>query len=155
MWLTIVKYDFFICCIDWLIAQLGGLDWLMLVLPFVMDADSIFICGWQYSFSSLHFLHCWFSFCCFFRHTQMFNPHFVNFGHLSWVDSLPFEVEKSHPVPIPWTVYLNLLVFSIQIFCQLFLINHFILELLFFKKHHSTKHLFNSPSVQYSVFLLS
>lgn len=134
MWLTNAKYDFFLYCLDWLIAQLGGLDWLMLVLPFIMDEGSICICGWQYSFSSLHFLHLWFSFWCFFRPTQMFIPNLVYFGHLSWVDSLLFEVEKSYLIPIPWTVYLNLpyFLYDFSVNCRLLTISF--CSYFFFKK---------------------
>lgn len=107
----------------------------MLVLPFFMDAGNICISGWQHSFTSLHFMHLWFNFWCFFRPTQMLHPNLVYFGHLSWVHSLHFEVEKSLPIPIPWNVYLKLPIFSIQFFYQLSFISHFILKLLFFKKN--------------------
>lgn len=128
----------------------------MLVLPFFMDASNICISGWQHSFTSLHFMHLWFNFWCFFRPTQMLHPNLVYFGHLSWVHSLHFEVEKSLSIPIPWNVYLKLPIFSIQFFYQLSFISHFILKLLFFKKNPkpSTKHFFHSPSSQNSIFLL-
>lgn len=62
-------------------------------------------------------------------------------------------MEKSHPVPIPWTVYLKLPIFFIQFFCQLSFISHFILKLFFFFWKTIYKAFFHSLSSQNSIFL--